>query len=394
MIEKLDQPNVQAFIRAHQHDDPAALMLNARQFPDLPMREIANQIASRQRALKKIPQWCAHERVILPPRQNLEQASSEQTAQFKARFLKGKQLLDLTAGTGIDAFYLSEHFEHTVLVEPNTELCALLEHNFSVLGKKISIQNQSAEDFLAHSDGEYDVIYLDPSRRSSNKERVFGIEQYQPNVVELYNLLMEYGQEVVIKTSPMLDISHTLKLLPDTFQVITLAVENELKEILFFLNRKKEPVKWIEAVNLTKKGEDVFKCGLELEQQALVEYAAPGRFIYEPNVAIRKAGGFNGIADAFGLKKLSRFTHLYTSDELKPDFPGKVFRFVEFIKPGKKTFKKRFPLQQVHIVSKNYPLGANALKKKYHLKDGGTEYLFFCEVFEMGNTVFIGELVG
>ena len=391
LISKLDTPEVIQFIQENLNENPAKLALKATKFPNLPIREIADQIASRQRAQKKLPEWCSNEGVIFPLRQNLEQASSERTARFKARFLKGKNLLDLTSGTGIDAFYLCENFEVVHLVEPNEDLCALLGHNFDVLGKDVSIHQTTAEEFLKKSDKVFDVIYLDPSRRPDGATRVFGLEQYLPNVIELLDVLLEKGKEVVIKTSPMIDIPKTLKQLPVAHTVITLAVDNEMKEVIFILkDGTSNEVKRI-AVNLKKEGEDLLEFTINDEQLATVHFGAPETFIYDPNSAIKKAGAFRFVSEKFGLKKIHPATHLYTSNEMAKDFPGRVFRFKEFIKPEKKILKRRFPNGKVNVISKNYPLRANDLKKKFRLNDGGNEFLFFCEIEGLGKSVFVCE---
>ena len=393
MISKLDNPKVRQFIQSHINDNPADIALQGQKNPELPIREIADQIASRQRAAKKLPEWYSNKKVIFPPRQNLEQASSERTAKFKTRFCSGKRLLDLTGGTGIDAFYLSEIFEEVTVVEPNQELCALIAHNFEAFEKKVNIHQQKAEAFLETNNQRYDVIYIDPSRRPDGEKRVFGLGEYLPNVIDLQNKLLDIGDLVIIKTSPMIDISDTVQHLQGVSKVVTLAVQHEMKEVLFFMQKGWETEPDIETYNLLHNVEQVFKFQKSDEKATWVDFSEPLSFIYEPNSAVRKAGGFKSVADQFGLEKLHQQTHLYTSDSLISDFPGKTFRFIELVKPDKKVFKRAFKDGKVNVISKNYPLGANEIKKKYSLKDGGEAFLIFCEISGLGKSVLICEIV-
>ncbi|MFV1885049.1 MAG: class I SAM-dependent methyltransferase [Balneola sp.] len=385
MISKINNPEVLQFIQKHLNEDPAEIALQAKRYPDLPIREIAVQIASRKKAKSKLPEWWSNPEVIFPPKQNLEQASSEITARFKQRWVGGKSILDLTGGSGVDLFYMSKFFERVVYVEPNEELMQIAEHNFRLFGKEIETYAVKAEAFLNHTSEEFDVIYIDPSRRDSNKKRVFGMEDYQLNVAELYEKLLKVGKEIIIKTSPMIDLNHTLRLLPNTFKVQVLAVDNEVKEVLFYLRKDFVDVPVIEAWNISEtKEEEQFSFISEEEKKSISEYSEPLKYVYEPNSAIRKAGAFNLISSCFGLKKLHPNTHLYTSNKIKEDFPGRIFEVKGLIKPNKKEIRKAFPDGIVNVISKNFPMGANEIKKKFRLKDGGEEFLVFCEAEQLG----------
>ncbi len=391
MISKINNPEVIRFIQEHLNDDPSDIALQAKKYPELPIREIAVQIASRQKGKSKIPEWWSNPKVIFPPKENLEQASSEITAKFKSRWIEGSSILDLTGGSGIDLFYMSNEFDRIVYVEPNQELSEITEYNFKLFGKQVQIQLNSAEDFLAKTKDHFDVIYLDPSRRDSARQRVFGLEEYQPNVIELYDFLIEKGSEIIIKASPMIDLKSTLKLLPDAFKVQVLAVDNEVKEVLFYLKKGISSETRIESWNISdsKPGQE-FAFTFEEESEVASEYSDPLKYIYEPNSAIRKAGAFNLVGSRFGLKKLHPNTHLYTSDKIKETFPGRIFEVLEFIKPNKKEIKKAYSNGIVNVIAKNFPMGANEIKKKFRLKDGGEEFLIFCESIGQGKLAFRG----
>lgn len=373
------------FIQDHLSYDPLELILKAKNYPHISIKKIAVQIESRQRAKKKLPEWYSNPEVVFPPKENLEQASSEITARFKSRSIKGKSIADLTGGSGIDLFYMSEEFEEVFYIEPNSTLAEFSVHNFELFGKELQVQNTSAEVFLANSDQIFDVIYIDPSRRDATKNRVYGLEEYQPNVIELYSLLLKKGREVIIKVSPMVDIKHTLVQLPNTHKVQVVAVDNEVKELLFWVKPGHEEEPIIEAWNLSgTRMEQFFSFTYSEESGALSKFNSPKKFLYEPNTAIRKAGAFNLIGNSFAFDKIHSNTHLYTSESIKNEFSGRVFEVKEMIKPNKKEIKKRFSNGKVNVISKNFPMGANELKKKFKLHDGGEEFLIFCEAIELG----------
>ncbi|RNC85279.1 MAG: class I SAM-dependent methyltransferase [Balneola sp.] len=384
MISELSNPKVIQFIQEHLDSDPVELVLKAKNYPEIPVKAVAAQIASRKKIVSKLPEWYSNPQIIFPPKENLEQASSEKTAKFKSRWVSGNSLLDLTGGSGVDSYYLSQRFSDTTYVEPDYQLFELAEHNFNTLNTSILCINDSAESFLESPSKKYDVIYLDPSRRNNKSKKVFGIEEYQPNAIELFDVLLKKGKTLLIKASPMLDIKSTLVKMPGTSKVQVVAVSNEVKEILFFIDKGFSGKTQIEAWNLNKDNEELFSFTHEDEIRSKSNYHAPLTFIYEPNSSIRKAGAFNLIGEKFKLYKLHPNTHLYTSDEIIEGFPGKVFRIKNIVKPNKKEVLKLVPDKKINVISKNYALGANELKKNYQMKDGGEEFLIFCECIQIG----------
>lgn len=381
MKANLNNSKIRAFIQEHENDDAAELMLKAHKYPELPMKEVAVQIASRQKAKDKLPEWYSNEEIIFPPKQNLEQASSELTATFKSRFLRGKQFIDLTGGTGIDTFYIAQNFDSSVYIEPNAELCELAAHNFEQLGASIEIRNTTAEEVLNSDDEKVDWLFLDPSRRDELKNRVYALEDCVPDVIQLKDTLLNSADQVLIKCSPMLDIKKTIRQFSACYRVQIVALDNDVKELLIYLRSGFDGETEIEAWNLSDKHEEqsfVFNFGDE--QQAISEIGTPLNYLYEPNAPLMKAGPYNLIANKFKLKKLHSNTHLYTSEQLVEDFPGKKLVIKEVFKPSKKEIRQRITNGTVNVIVRNYPMGANEIKKKFNLKDGGEEFLVFCEI--------------
>ena len=343
-------------------------------------RWFLQQEEGRERTADKLPTFAAINDWWYPVRLSCEQCSSELAARYKAEIVNDKcqngKCLDLTGGYGVDTYFLSEQFEQTDYVEQNAELCRIATHNFAY--KPIAIHNTSAEEFLA-SAGQYDLIYLDPARRDSHGGKVFRLEDCTPNVVELLPTLLAHGKRILLKLSPMLDLTQAiLHLTPHTlylsWDIYVVAIKNEVKEVLLLSResrtKSQEPI--ITAIDLAQK-DQAFVFTKEEESTARSEYSQysdySDKYLYEPNAAILKAGAYKLIAERFGLFKLDVNTHLYGSEELVPDFPGRVWKIVE-----------KQDLKQANVLCRNYPLTPEQLKKKLHLRDGGTAFVIGCRV--------------
>ena len=198
---------IQNYINANLNSDLHSLLLKKSPFPDVSMQEIVQQIKGKQVAQKKFP-FLLKDGIIFPPQLSLEQSSSEKTAIYKSKILKGKKFIDLTSGFGIDAYYLSENFEEITLVEQNSELLQIVEHNWDVLGKKAKFINQKLENFLNENHENFDVIYLDPARRDNQKNKVFLLEDLSPNILEIQEKLLSISKQIVIKLSPLIDLKY------------------------------------------------------------------------------------------------------------------------------------------------------------------------------------------
>ena len=335
------------------------------------MQEIVQQIKGRQTAQKKFP-FLLKEGIIFPPQLNLEQSSSEKTALYKSQILKGNTFIDLTSGFGIDAYYLSQNFEEVTLVEQNAELLNVVEHNWGILNRKARFINQNLENFLSSNKEYFDVIYLDPARRDQNKNKVFLLEDLSPDVLQIKEKLLMTADQVIIKLSPLIDLKYLISVLPGIFRIEIIAVKNDVKEAVVFLSNEKKEEITVNCINLESE-ESSFLFTFGEEENARAEYAEPEKFIYIPNNSILKAGVFNLVSERFALKKLHPNTHFYTSGQKISDFPGRVLE-VEPVES--KQIKKK---EQFNIISKNYPLKPEDIKKKYGIKDGGEHYLIFTQ---------------
>lgn len=375
MIAQLLSTEVQEFIRIHENDDPANLMLRAKQFSHIPLREAIEQIQSRKKAKHKLPTWYNTEGLIYPPPLSLEQCSSELTAQYKASHCQGKTFADLTGGMGIDFYHLSKVFQRGHYVEKQAKLVTLAQHNMRCLGVNSAIFHEAeAYDFLYQTDTVYDLVFLDPARRGVYDQKVFLLKDCEPDLLNLLPLIKRKSQKILVKASPLLDIKGAIADLGGVTEVHVVVVNNDVKEILFFIDSNNSFNPKIKAIDLQR--DECFEFLLNEEEQAQAQLAPAEDYLYEPNAALLKAGAFKLPALRFGLKKLHPNSQLYTSARLIPDFPGRVFRVSKSVHLSGKELKQLIPQMKANITVRNYPMSVNQIRKKTGLKDGGHIYLF------------------
>lgn len=336
------------------------------------------QIEARQLLQKKVPSWSQNDELLFPARLSVEQCSSEATAQYKASLLHGDTFADLTGGLGIDTYYIKcvHNFYCADYVERQTELCDLARHNFAVLGADIKVWNETAEDYLSHC-GSVDGIYLDPARRDEYGRKIVGIGDCTPNVAILQETLLQKAKQVLVKLSPMLDISKALEELKSVKEVHVVAVANECKELLFLLERGFSGQPTRHCVNLLTT-QPALAFTLEQEQACPLRLAdMPLRYLYEPNAALMKAGGYKWVAERFGILKLHKNSHLYTSETLVPDFAGRIFEVQSWAAYHNKVKQVLLPdVDKANLAVRNFPLTVEALRKALKIGEGGEDYLF------------------
>ena len=432
------------FVRKHLNDDVNKLALS--KFPEgVDKQFVVRQVQARQVLSKKLPSWAENDELIFPKKLSLEQCSSELTAKYKALLLstnphespqqisadscilvdekeirvnpcrsveKNGILVDLTGGMGVDTSFLSDNFDKTYYVEMQEELCDIARHNFKILNKNIEVVNDNAEHFLTTCD-EVDCIYLDPARRDEYGRKMVSLHDCSPDVAELQDILFEKAKTVMVKLSPMLDIDIVKKELKNIKEIHIVAVRNECKEILVILGHQTTD-NGQQSSSITHGPQLIatdlrenwnFSFTEDEEQNAEWTLADKvGRYLYEPGAAFMKAGCFKLLSQKYNLDKLHRNSHLYTSDVLVPDFPGRIFEVINvvpFDKKAKKEITSRCQqttdngqqtlsedssatqqlsnsatLKKASVATRNFPLSAEELKKNLGLQDGGDFYIF------------------
>jgi 16S rRNA G966 N2-methylase RsmD len=367
--------DIQEFINAHLKEDATKLILKGSPFTDVTIQEIVTQIEAKKKCESKLPTWFKTEGIYFPNKLNIEQTSSEITANYKASLVSGDSLIDVTGGLGVDCFAFSDKFKEVTHCEIDTELATIVKHNFKQL-KKTNITQQAVNglEFLKTVKKQYDWIYIDPSRRSDTKEKVFFLNQCQPDLTIHLDLLLQYSDNILIKLAPLLDIKKTIKDLKYVKEVHCVAIQNEVKEVLFLLEKNHPNDLQIKTINIVKNKNQYFN--YQLDKICNVNYNFILKYVYEPNAAILKSGGFIHISERFDIFKLHPNTHIFTSDTLI-DFPGRRFKVLKQLAYNKKLLKKEIPTNKANITVRNFPETVAQIRKKTGIKEGGNQYLFF-----------------
>lgn len=383
MISQIASEEVQKFIAENERADERVIILRQKTILGIPSSVIADQISGRRKAKEKLPLFYRTTGIVYPPKVNLEQCSSEVAAKYKAGIVTGvlpahKRLrcADLTGGFGVDSFYLGSIAEALHYVEPNSDLLAIAKHNHSMLGAtNISYHTDSAESFLNRTKEKFDLVYIDPSRRSSSSQKIIKLSDCQPDISALIRTIFSKTNYLLIKASPLLDLQQGLKELPGTESVYIVSVDNECKEQLFLCTAQEVSDPIIHAVQIQSDRTIEFSFTRTQEKNCISTYSEVYDYLYEPNASILKSGAFKLIGSYYGLNKVHANTHLYTSMKQVPDFPGRIFKIVALVKPSSKNIKAYFEKNKANVITRNFPMSADELRKKVGLQDGGDRYL-------------------
>lgn len=376
MNKNILNTEVQDYINHNLTSNIEQLIFKGSPFEKISIQELANQIIAKQKSEKKLPTWFQTKNIYYPPKLSIEQTSSEITAEYKSKLINGESIIDITGGFGVDCYAFSKQFKNVVHCEINSDLSEIVTHNYKQLGvSNIETIADDGLEYLKDTPQKFDCIYIDPSRRSDIKGKVFLLKDCLPNVPENLDFLFDKSETILIKNSPILDITSTINELKFVKEIHIVAVNNEVKELLFLLKKGfKEDVK-IKTVNFLKNNKQWF--GFSLKNKIELEYSLPQKYIYEPNTAILKSGGFNEVASQLKVHKLHQHSHLYTSEELIEDFPGRIFEIISVFPYNKKKLKREIIVDKANITTRNFPKTVAQIRKETKLKDGGDTFLFF-----------------
>lgn len=366
----------QDFIHKNLNTDISSLLLKHTEIEGVDTKIIAAQIQSKLKAKKKLPIWFNTPNIYYPNKLNIEQTSSEKTALYKSSLLSGNTLVDLTGGFGVDCYYFAKVFKEVTHCEIDPELSQIADHNFQTLEQhNINCKNIDGMAYIGTCEN-VDCIYLDPSRRDQTKKKVFLLQDCTPDITEIHTLLLRKSPSVLVKVSPLVDISKAIQDVNQINEIHIVAVDNQVKEMLLFLTNEPSNT-LIKAINIKNEVTEEFSFDYTKESRALSNFAPPLLYLYEPNAAILKSGGFNMVSQYYNLNKLHPSTHLYTSEQLI-SFPGRRFiikQIIPYNKPGIKTLKG---FTKANITTRNFPQTVEKLRTQLKIKDGGSDYLFFC----------------
>ena len=376
MDTSLLHPEIQKYINSQLGVDVAKLALQKNPFPDTNWISILNQITAKTKVKDKLPTYFSFENIIYPNKVSVEQTSSEKTALYKSKIVFGDTLIDLTGGFGVDCFYYSMRIKKVIHCEIDTELSAIVSHNFKQFGiENVKCIAGDGFEILSNLNEKLDWIYIDPSRRNDQKGKVFMLKDCLPNVPELLSFYFSKADNILIKTAPILDISAGLTELTNVKCLHIIAVDNEVKELLWELNIDFIGNPEIKTINIVNQKLETFNFELNSTIE-LPFYELPNKYLYEPNSAIMKSGGFDEIGIQYSLSKLHSHSHLYTSDE-RIDFPGRTFEIKKVFSYSKQEMKTNLENTKANITTRNFPDSVDDIRKKWKINDGGSTYCFF-----------------
>ena len=402
------------FIIQFRESDPRRLALQASRYPDVDMPFALNQIQGWQTAQRKLPSWAACDGVVYPPHLNMEQCSSEPTARYKQqvarRWVEAVQpdadtcMTDLTGGFGVDFSFTSRCFGSATYVERNASLCDVVSANLPRLGiQNATAKCAEAEDVLEQLKPQT-MIFLDPARRDEHGAKTVLIADCTPDVCQLLPRLMAKSQFVMLKLSPMLDWHKAIVDLDGKVrEVHIVSVDGECKELLLVLTDNGTKDVQVFCVDIQSRpdsdgqyprSEFVYSIATNAQEEMVENNsklenstsALPtnsklktqnSKFLHEPNASVMKAGCFDEIARAYGVCAISRNSHLFLSDELKEDFPGRTFAIDAVTTMNKRQLRQTLSgMKQANIAVRNFPLSVAELRKRLKLNDGGDTYIF------------------
>ena len=383
----MEKSITQQFIREHRADNVRKLALSSH-LQDIDIQYALTQISGWQAAKSKLPLWADTDGIIYPKHLSLEQCTSQHIAQYKASRVenligKNFRMADLTGGFGVDCFYISRSAANTCYNEMSTELSAIVADNYKTLGRQdIEVSCSDAAEFLSsQKDDSFDLLYLDPARRGNAGQKLISISDCQPDAVALQDDLLRVSHYVMLKLSPMLDISRALTEIHHVSHVMIIGLEGECKEITLLIERDYNGEPTIEAVDIDAQGNPgtVISSTKSAENTlplpiATPEQLQPGTFISEPSTPYMKSALFRTIAARTGTALLHPDTHLFWSKEKPENFPGRTFQLQGIIPFDKRSLSTLIKTQ-ANLSVRNFPETAPALQQKLKLRDGGSRYL-------------------
>jgi precorrin-6B methylase 2 len=386
-----------AFIRHHANEDIRQLALQGKKNPEVDLAYALDQIAGRQKARIKLPSWAAIDEIVYPPHLSMEQCSSEATARYKARIAgKGRRMVDMTAGFGVDMAFMGANYDEAVHVEQQDALCAISSTNYKRLGlNHIEVVCCDGVAFL-HQMEHADLIFIDPARRNEHGGRTYGIADCTPNVLEIIDEMLEKADRVIIKLSPMLDWQKAVTDIGHVSEVHIVSVGNECKELLLKVEKERQKASTLRVVCinlLTDNSEERFEFDFppSLPSPASSHLSlSDSHYLYEPNASVMKAGCFRLIEQRFGISQPDSNSHLFLADKEISDFPGRGFIIERTCSMNKRELKETLAnITQANITVRNFPLSVAELRKKLKLRDGGEVYIFATTDVERGHQLLV-----
>ena len=343
------------------------------------------QIDSRQKSRKKLPGFIANKKFLFPTTISSEQSTSEILANFHSTIIgDGVSMLDMTCGLGIDVIFASRKYKMVTAIDINPIVTQCLKYNLELLSiDNVEVINDDSINYLNNSIQKWDVIFIDPARRAESNKRTFAFEDCEPNIIDHFDLIKRHCHSLIIKASPMLDITNVINTVPQITDIWVLCLRNDCKEILVKCDFNSEVDSiTIHTIDFDKDDNmNTFDFVWDKEWSNEIVYLEnideiSQKWLYEPNSSLMKCACWNALCTAY--PKLMKFhpnTHLFVSSEFYEDFPGRVHRISDVYNPKSKELKL-LKGEYFNIVLRNYPMSVDAVKKQLKVKDGGNKFIY------------------
>lgn len=377
------------FIKSNEMSDIATLRLKRDNHASFDMDMAITQIECRKRIKKKLPEISKLDGFLYPSVLSTEQCTSEVIAKFHANIIgKIKCVLDMTGGLCIDDFYIARNADSVISLEYNKLTTEISRYNMAKYCDKINIINCDSVEYIKNCTQFFDAVFIDPARRGENNRRLFGISDCDPDIIPLLPFIQKCTNTLYIKASPMIDIKKSLQDIPMVSDVWIISLKNECKELFFRIDFNNYNSNRIHCINFTDENAitDIsYNYNNSSSNMAIAEF--PQSYLYEPNASIMKANAFYEVSQIYNVSKIAINSHLFTSNSLIDNFPGRCFKILNVYPFKDKALKTALKgITQINISTRNFKLTANQLKQRLKLKDGGDKYLF-------GTTLSTGEMV-
>ncbi|MFT4522332.1 MAG: hypothetical protein ACI8ZN_001278 [Bacteroidia bacterium] len=378
IIRVLESPVSLEFIITHLNSKPTDLSLNYHGKVDFDLSTVTRLIDVYQRAAKKLPSYVS--KLCAITKLSYEQASSEVTAHFKANLVQGKSILDLSGGLGVDSFYFSMHCPQVVHIERVEKIQELAQFNFNRLGSKniLSKIHDGNKVTSLLSEHNPQVVYLDPDRRTKDNSRSIMLEDCEPNVLQIKDELLKSTQQILIKLSPMIDLSYLRKSLLEMDKIWVISVKNEVKEVLVQLTNTSPKKTEINAIELNEECCRRFSSEDTYESNTTVN--APTNVLFDPGRSLHKANLVKEYAGRNGLLAIGQEGAFYYASLDQTDLFGRIFNILEQWPVHWKNINKRLKtlkIRQVEVVERNFPETVAQIRKRLRVQEGGTHFLIF-----------------
>lgn len=373
------------FIQAHQSDDPSLLRLKyGHNVPHYMGLSSIDQIICRRKTTNKLHDFLSCPGFLFPSIISAEQCTNEILAQYHASlFCDDDSIADMTAGLGIDSMSISKKVKSVLAIERFKKYCEVLRHNYHQFGlDNLTVINQDSTEWLDKDSEMYDAIFVDPARRGDSNNRVAAFSDCEPDIIPLMDIMLSKAKRVIIKASPMLDVTQVCRELPSLHKLRIVSFKGECKELLADCRQDNfnKGKKRIECVNIDKFGcVRVFECnlkdvGTQPDSFANISSEDIYSYLYEPSPEIMKASPWLSITKKYnGLEKISPETHLFIGNILYQDFPGRILKITG--KADKKCLKS-LKGEAINVVCRNYPENPITVSHKLGLRSGEDRFLY------------------